>query len=142
MFRSSSSTPASTFEAMRDTMRPYMDRAVHDEKVRDNVHRAWKAARKVYGELNGDGPMGAASKLSRKDSVREDLDTTVQSLSEAIVRMSGKQPRRRGSWAFLLLLVGLGVALFNPATGPGTRKWVKDLLFGSEEEFDYATPNY
>lgn len=125
-----------------DTVKPYVNRALQDEEVRTNVFRAWNAARKVYGELGGEGPIGAASKLSGKDSVREDLDTTVQSLSEAIVRMSGSQPRRRSGWGMFFLLAGLLVVLFNPATGTGTRKWLKDHLFGSEEEFDYSTPNY
>lgn len=125
-----------------DTMRPYVTRALGDDEVRENVLRAWKAARKVYGELSGDGPLGAASKLSSKDSVREDMDTTVQSLSEAIVRMSGQKEKRRGGWgAFALLAVGI-IVLFNPATGHATRTWLKDHLFGSEEEFDYATPTY
>lgn len=125
-----------------DTMRPYVDRALHDDEIRSNVFRAWNAARKVYGELGGEGPLGAASKLSDKDSVREDLDTTVKSLSEAIVRMSGKQKKDRSSWSLFFLLAGALVVLFNPATGAGTRKWLKDHLFGSEEEFDYSTPNY
>ncbi|MCB0878545.1 MAG: hypothetical protein KDC46_06150 [Thermoleophilia bacterium] len=125
-----------------DTMRPYVDRALQDEEIRGNVLRAWNAARKVYGELGGEGPIGAASKLSDKESVRDDLDTTVRSLSEAIVRMSGKEPRRRGGWGLFFLLAGVIVVLFNPATGSDTRRWLKDHLFGSEEEFDYSTPNY
>ena len=125
-----------------DAMRPYVDRALHDDEIRSNVFRAWNAARKVYGELGGEGPIGAASKLSDKESVRDDLDTTVKSLSEAIVRMSGNAPRRRSGWGPFLLLAGTLLVLFNPATGTGTRKWLKDHLFGSEEEFDYATPNY
>lgn len=133
MFRSSS-----TYE----TFRPYVDRALKDDEIRTNVFRAWNAARKVYGELGGEGPLGAASKLSGKESVREDLDTTVQSLSEAIVRMSGNQPKRRGSWGWFFVLAGILVVLFNPATGQDTRRWIKDHLFGSEEEFDYSAPNY
>lgn len=125
-----------------ETVRPYVDRALHDDEIRSNVFRAWNAARKVYGELGGEGPVGAASKLSGKDSVREDLDTTVQSLSEAIVRMSGQQKKERSSWGLFFLLAGAMLVLFNPATGAGTRKWLKDHLFGSEEEFDYSTPNY
>ena len=128
--------------AAYDTVRPYVNRALQDDEIRTNVFRAWNAARKVYGELGGEGPIGAASKLSGKDSVREDLDTTVQSLSEAIVRMSGKQPKRRGGWGMFFLLAATLVVLFNPATGSSTRKWLKDHLFGSEEEFDYTTPNY
>lgn len=135
MFRESHSTAAF------DALRPYVNRALSDDEVRSNVFRAWHAARKVYDELGGEGPIGAASKLSGKDSVRDDLDTTVQSLSEAIVRMSGNSPRRRG-WGPFLLLAAVLVVLFNPATGVGTRRWLKDHLFGSEEEFDYATPNY
>lgn len=125
-----------------ETVRPYVTRALQDDEIRNNVFRAWSAARKVYGELGGEGPLGAASKLSGKDSVREDLDTTVQSLSEAIVRMSGNQPKRRSGWGLFFLLAAVAVVLFNPATGSGTRKWLKDHLFGSEEEFDYSTPNY
>ena len=125
-----------------DTVRPYIGRALLDEEIRSNVFRAWNAARKVYGELGGEGPLGAASKLSGKDSVREDLDTTVQSLSEAIVRMSGGAPKRRGGWGMFFLLASVLVVLFNPATGSDTRKWLKDHLFGSEEEFDYSSPNY
>ncbi|MCW2924038.1 MAG: hypothetical protein JWM98_1442 [Thermoleophilia bacterium] len=125
-----------------DTVRPYVDRALRDDEIRHNVVRAWHAARKVYGELGGEGPIGAASKLSGKDSVRDEIDTTVQSLSEAIVRMSGNQPKRRGGWGVFFLLAATLVVLFNPATGTGTRRWLKDHLFGSEEEFDYSTPNY
>jgi hypothetical protein len=125
-----------------DTVKPYVNRALQDDEIRTNVFRAWNAARKVYGELGGEGPIGAASKLSGKDSIREDLDTTVQSLSEAIVRMSGKHQKRRGGWGMFIMLAGLLLVLFNPATGAGTRKWLKDHLFGSEEEFDYSTPNY
>ncbi len=127
-----------TFESVR----PYVDRAIADEDVRRNVTRAWKAARKVYGELSGEDAMGVASKFSRDEQVREGLDTTVQSLSEALVRMSGNTERKSRSWTpFFVLAAGLFV-LFNPATGASTRKWIKDHLFGSEEEFDYSTPNY
>ena len=135
---SRSSNAASAFDAFR----PYVDRAIHDDEIRGNVLRAFTAARKVYDELGGEGPLGAASKLSAKDSVRDDLDTTVQSLSEAIVRMSGNQPRRRGGWGVFVLLAIVVAVLFNPATGAGTRRWLKDNLFGSEEEFDYSTPSY
>ena len=137
MFRTTSNA-ASAY----DTVRPYVDRALNDEDVRGNVLRAFNAARKVYEELGGECPIGAASKLSAKDSVRDDLDTTVQSLSEAIVRMSGQQPRRRGGWGFLFMITLTLVILFNPATGADTRRWLKDNLFGSEEEFDYSTPKY
>jgi hypothetical protein len=126
-----------------DTVRPFVDRALHDEEIRSNVFRAMSAARKVYGDLGGEGPIGAASKLSSEEGVRENLDTTVKSLSEAIVRMSGQQPRRsRGGWGIFLFVAAALVVLFNPATGPSTRTWLRDHLIGSEEEFDYTPPTY
>lgn len=125
-----------------DTVRPIVDRAIHDDEVRRSVLRAWGAARKVYDELSGQDAISGLDKLSRKDRVRDDLDTTVQSLSEAIVRMSGeRRAERRGWWLFVLGAV-IAFVLFNPATGTSTRKWVKDHLLGSEEEFDYSTPTY
>ena len=126
-----------------DTFKPIIDRAIKDDEIRHNVTRAWNAARRVYDDLGGDGPVTAASKLSKEDSdAREGLDTTVQSLSEAIVRLSGSQPKKRGSWAPFVIFAVVLVVLFNPATGTTTRAWLKDTLFGSEEEFDYSTPNY
>jgi hypothetical protein len=125
-----------------DSFKPYVDRAIHDDEVRRNVLRAWGAARKVYGELSGEDPISVVDKLSRKDKVRDDLDTTVQSLSEAIVRMSGEKRSKGHGWSFFMFAAVAVFVLFNPATGAGTRKWIKDHLLGSEEEFDYATPTY
>lgn len=125
-----------------DTVRPYVNRAIGDEDIRRNVLRAWKAARRVFDELSGEDAVGVASKFSNDDSVRDGIDTTVQSLSEAIVRMSGKETRKKTHWLPFVLLGVFAFVLFNPATGSSTRKWIKDHLFGSEEEFDYATPNY
>lgn len=125
-----------------DAFRPLVDRAVGDDEVRRNVVRAWGAARKVYDELSGEDAIKGLDKLSRKDKVRDDIDTTVQSLSEAIVRMSGERKRDRPGWSLFVIGGLLAFILFNPATGASTRRWVKDHLLGSEEEFDYATPNY
>jgi hypothetical protein len=33
----------------------------------------------------------------------------------------------------------LGI-LFNPITGPDTRRWLKDRIFGEDEEFGYGGP--
>jgi hypothetical protein len=125
-----------------DAVRPFVERALRDDDVHDSVLRAWNAARSVYGELSGEDPLSVATKLSSRDRVRDDLDTTVQSLSEALVRMSGQRKHRSPGWGLFLVFGIVAFALFNPATGPSTRKWVRDHLFGSEEEFDYASNMY
>lgn len=125
-----------------DRMSPLVDRALHDEELRRNVLRAFHAARKVYGELSGQDALGAANRFSRDDGLRDQLDTAVQNLSEAVVRVSGRKPRSERSWMPFFVIVAAMFLFFNPATGASTRKWAKDHLFGSEEEFDYATPEY
>ena len=43
-----------------------------------------------------------------------------------------------------LVWLGLGFGflawLFNPLTGPETRRWLKDRIFGEAEEFGYPDP--
>ena len=36
-----------------ETARPYVDRALHDEELRDHVKQAYSAAREIYDELVG-----------------------------------------------------------------------------------------
>lgn len=125
-----------------DSVSPYVKRALGDDEIRKNVTRAFKAARKVYGELSGEDASGVAGKLKKDESVREDLGTTVNNLSEALVRMSGKEPKKRGSWTPVVMIAVAAFVFFNPATGASTRAWIRDHLLGSDEEFDYSTPEY
>ncbi len=39
-----------------------------------------------------------------------------------------------------LLLVGVALGvLFNPMTGPETRQWIREKIFGPEEPFEYQS---
>lgn len=125
-----------------DSIKPYVNRALNDDDVKKNVTRAFTAAKKVYDELAGEDAVKIANKFSTKNDLRDDLDTTVQSLSEALLRMSGNKPKKGRGWGPFMVLALIAVALFNPATGAQTRQWLKDHLFGSEEEFDYGSPTY
>ena len=54
-------------------------------------------------------------------------------------RAQGKSSSHAARNTFLLLTgITLGV-LFNPATGPQTRKWLKDKVLGPEQPFEYQT---
>ena len=41
-----------------------------------------------------------------------------------------------GRKPFMLVGITLGI-LFNPVTGPQTRKWLSDKIFGGSDEFTY-----
>ncbi len=127
-----------------DDMRSYARRALSDDDLQRNVLRAVRAARQVYDDLSGEAPADAARKVaSPRDPVHKELDNAVTNLSEAMLRMSGRAPRRpQRSWKPFAFGAAAMFVLFNPATGPSTRKWLKDHIIGSEEEFDYQAPEY
>jgi hypothetical protein len=119
-----------------DTARPYVERLAHDEELHDNVKRAYESARRIYDDLLGDrGTTGMALKVARDKDIQKELRKAVEELREAGRRAQGKQSHTGRNATLLLAGIAIGV-LFNPATGPDTRKWLKDKLFGPEQPYD------
>ena len=127
---------AKTRERVED-VKPYVRRALKDEDLRDNVIEAFHAAREVYNELVGDrGVTGLAARVATDDDIQKNLKKTIEELREASDRLQGKKDH--GGRNTMLLLVGIVIGiLFNPATGPQTRRWVKEQLLGSDDDFTY-----
>jgi hypothetical protein len=122
-----------------ESARPYVERLAHDEDLHDHVKKAYESARKIYDELLGDrGTTGMAMKVARDKDLQKELRKTVEEL-----RLAGRQARGGESHVgrnVSLLLVGIALGvLFNPATGPDTRRWLKDKLLGPEEPFEYES---
>jgi hypothetical protein len=119
-----------------DTARPYVERLAQDEELHDHVKNAYASARKIYDELLGDrGTTGLAFKVARDKDIQDQLKKTVEELRKAGERAQGKQSHAGRNMTLLLAGIALGV-LFNPATGPDTRRWLKDKLLGPEQPFD------
>ncbi len=119
-------------------VKPYVERALKDEDLRDNLKSAFEAARDVYAELIGDrGMTGVASKVATDKDVQENLRRAVDELREAADRVRGKEDHSGRNATLLLTGITLGI-LFNPVTGPATRNWLKDRIFGSNDEFGYG----
>lgn len=126
---------AKTIDRVAD-MRPYVERAIRDEEFRQNVRSAFAAAREVYDELMG--PRGVSAKAMRVASdqeIRDSLRSAIEDLRAAADRIQ-RGPSHKGRNT-VLVVIALGVVFFNPVTGADTRKWVKDTVFGSEDEFGY-----
>lgn len=124
-----------------DTMRPYVDRALHDEELRDNLKEAFGAARAIYDDLLGNrGALGAAQRIAHDEDIQDNLRKAVDELREAGSRLRGEQDHSTRNRMFLFLGIVLGV-LFNPWTGPATRKWLSDTITGGDDDYSYTPPS-
>jgi hypothetical protein len=118
-------------------VKPYIERAVRDEDLRDNVVTAFAAAKEVYDELVGNrGITTVARRVASDTEIQENLKRALDELREAADRIQGRKDHSGRNTTLLLLGITLGV-LFNPVTGPQTRKWLSDKLFGGSDEFTY-----
>jgi len=120
-----------------DNVKPYFDRALHDEELRDNLRNAYKSARTIYAELIGKrGVSGVATRVATDRDIQDELRSTIADLRKAADRMQGKAEHKKGNG--VLLLIGLVLAvLFNPITGESTRKWLSERVFGGGDDFTY-----
>jgi hypothetical protein len=120
-------------------MRPYVDRALNDGELHDNLKEAFKAARGVYAELLGNRNLtGTAMRAATDKEIQENLKKTVEELRTAANRIQGKEDHSARNTMLLLAGITVGI-LFNPMTGPQTRKWVMDKITG-EDSGDYSYP--
>ena len=123
-----------------DTMRPYVDRALHDDELRDNLKEAFNSARDVYAELLGNRNMTtAATRVATDKDIQDNLKRTVDELKTAADRFQGKKDHSARNKFLLLVGITLGV-LFNPITGPATRAWLMEKITGeSSDDFGYSS---
>jgi len=118
-------------------VKPYIERAMKDEDLRDNVMTAFAAAKEVYDELIGNrGVTTVARRVATDKDMQDNLKHALDELRTAADRVQGKKDHSGRYSTLLLAGIMLGI-LFNPATGPQTRKWLSDKLFGANDEFTY-----
>jgi hypothetical protein len=120
-----------------ENVKPYIERAMKDEDLRENVMTAFAAAKEVYDELIGNrGVTTVARKVASDKDMQDNLRRAMDELREAADRIQGKKDKSGRNTTLLLAGITLGI-LFNPATGPQTRKWLSDKIFGGSDEFTY-----
>jgi len=122
-------------------VKPYVDRALTDEKLREDVLSAFNTAKDLYNELIGSrGAVTLATRVATDDDVRDKLRDAIDDLRNAADRIQGKKDHSGRNTALLMTGIVVGL-LFNPVTGSETRKWLKDLAGGgSDSSSDHHPP--
>jgi len=123
------------------TIKPYVERAMSDEKLRTDVMSAFSTARELYNELiGGRDAVALATRVATDEEIREKLRTAVEDLRNAADRLQGKKNHGGRNTGLLVAGIAPGI-LFNPVTGPETRRWLKEMLGGGSDEFggDYSS---
>ena len=119
-----------------ETLKPYVQRAMNDPELREDLLAAFVAARGIYDQVSkGRGIKGKAEKVSEKDFQKQ-LQSLVEELSEASDKLKGtakKKSHKKRNRVLLLTGVTIGV-LYNPWTGQATRDWIMGQIAGSDGE--------
>jgi hypothetical protein len=127
-----------------ENIKPYVDRAMKDEKLRADVLSALQTARKLYGKLTEQnrGAVTLATRVATDDDIRDQLRDAVEDLRSASQRLKGKSDHHAGRNTVILIAgMALGI-LFNPFTGRETRRFLKDMVLGtSGDEDTFSTTN-
>jgi hypothetical protein len=127
-----------------DSIKPYVERAMSDEKLRNDIFSAFRTANELYRELmsDRDEPVRIATRVATDDDIRDRLRDAIEDLRSASDRLKGRRDHSTRNTMLLLVGIALGV-LYNPVTGPETRRFIKEMLSGpgSDTGSDMSSSN-
>ena len=79
-----------------------------------------------------------AFKVAKDKDLQDEPQEGRRRARKAGAHAQGKTSHGARNMTLLLTGIALGV-LFNPATGPDTRRWLRDKILGPEEPFEYQS---
>jgi hypothetical protein len=79
-----------------------------------------------------------AARVATDKDIQESLRDAIEDLRDAAERVQGGSGHKGRNTTLLFTGIVLGV-LFNPVTGPATRRWLQETIFGEGDEFEYRS---
>lgn len=128
-------------------VRPYIERAIRDEELRQNVKDAYASARALYEQLLAPKDVGhVATRLVSDEEVQAQLRDVVAQLRGAAGRVQKAQEEtkkaQRSARTSFLLVTGIAIGLLvNPLTGPSLRRFVRRVFGRKGKGFVYHDGN-
>ena len=118
--------------------RPYVQRLIEDEELRDNLREAYDAGRDAYDR--GIRRQAAAGAARRQEAAEgpEDRERVAPRRLRRPARAGEDAEERRPRFCKLLFIAFIG-AILAIALSEDLRKGMLDQLFGAEEEFEYSS---
>jgi ferric-dicitrate binding protein FerR (iron transport regulator) len=117
----------------------YVQRLLEDEDLRGSLLAAYASARSAFERVNNGKP--ASKAIFEDKKLQQELTDAANALRDAAGALKQAPPARRrkkrGAGRGLLLVLVAAVAAV--ALSESLRSKVLDLLFGSEEEYDYSS---
>jgi len=126
---------AKAAKSRANTARPYVQRLIEDEDLRDNLRASYDAAHDAYERASG---AKRPSDVLEDKRLQKDLRKASENLRAATDTLREPEKGDSSTLGRLLLLAVLG-AILALALSEELRKKVLDQLFGAEEEFEYSS---
>jgi hypothetical protein len=126
---------ATTMADTLETVKPYLERALHDEEFRRDLKDALAAARELYGPLSKQNGVSAGARaLATDKKAQEQMRRAIDDLLSAKDTLQGTKKKKSHKGRNMVLLAGIiAGALYNPWTGPQTREKLLDVIAGQDD---------
>src|SRR5260221_11049707 len=93
-----------------DTIKPYVERAMADDKLRTDVMHAFRTAKNLYEDLTGGdtAPVTLATRVATDDDIRDKLRQASEDLRKASDRIQGKTDNAGRNTTLLTAVISIG----------------------------------
>lgn len=129
MFKNSKGTATAAADraaALVETVRPIVNRAMHDPELHEALRQAFATGREVQGEISGTPPTKAAKKIAQDRKLQKKVESSANDLQKAVSGLiEAPKKKKRGVMSMIGKLAVIGavaggaVVLLKKFTGGG-----------------------